>query len=245
MAPAPSYDITTIKPNKSGDNSVTWRWRSNTYEATNSRLQDLIASVYSVRSWLIFGLPPWAQSARYDIYAKISEGDPTVLEELTLEQRRQMIAGILKDRFGLQSHLATKEQPVYELSVLPDGPRFRHNVPPPVHAEGDPPANPQKHWSIRNGELSAIDVPMALVVENLSYHFERMVIDKTGLVGNYDLKMRWTPEENLGKPGDNGTGDQAPDIFTAIREQLGLKLTPAKAPVPIVIVDHIDPPQEN
>jgi uncharacterized protein (TIGR03435 family) len=242
--PTPTYDVTTIKPHKPDDNRSMTRWQSATYEATNTSLKGLIASAYDVRMWLIFGLPPWAESARYDIQAKISDGDPSALKKLTSEQHQAMILGLLHDRFSLQAHMESKSQPVYELSVLPEGVKFHQSLPLPP-GEGEPAS--KRNWSmnISNGKLTAKRMPIAIFASNLSYQVERVIMDKTGLTGEYDFELTWTPEDKAGKEVDNGTGDTPPAIFTALKEQLGLKLTPAKAPVPTVVVDKVVPPEEN
>ena len=85
---------------------------------------------------------------------------------------------------------------------------------------------------------------MTNLADNLSYQVERSVIDHTGLTGEYDLELKWTPEDRA-NAGDNGTGDAPPAIFEALKEQLGLKLTATKEPVPTVQVDHVEQPQDN
>lgn len=197
-----------------------------------------------MKSWLVFGLPPWAESARYDILGKASDVDPAVMKKLTPEQRREMMLGLLHDRFGLQAHMETKPQPVYELSVLPEGIKF-HQAPLPQPVDGEPAPKRNRSTSTSNGKLTAKGISITDLASTLSYQVERVIVDKTGLTGEYDFELTWTPEDKAGKEVDNGTGDTPPVIFTALKEQLGLKLTPSKAPVPTVVVDKVVPPEEN
>jgi uncharacterized protein (TIGR03435 family) len=244
-----AYDVTTIKPHDPADGGMMWRYREASFEATNMSLQNLISSAYNVKSWLIFGLPSWTESARYDIQAKISDADPAVINHLTPEQRRnflgELLIGLLKDRFSLQAHMETKEQPVFELSTLPEGPRFQPTPPPAPSVDGGTQPKQQGSYSYGNGKLNGTYMDIPTLAETLSYQVERTIINKSGLTGRYNINLRWTPADQQGKQLDNGTGDTPPDIFTALREQLGLKLTAAKAPVPTVVVDKITQPEAN
>ncbi len=97
-----------------------------------------------------------------------------------------------------------------------------------------------------NGQLRATSVPIATLADSLSYQVERFIVDKTGLTGVYDLSLRWTPEDKTGKDIDSGVpGDQPPAIYTALKEQLGLQLSPSKGPVPTLVVDHAEMPEQN
>ena len=242
----PVFDVISVKPHKPGDGMVRVNFSVSSYEATNLPLKDLIANAFNVRNWLVFGLPPWAESARFDVLAKVSEPDMAVMKNLTVDQRRAMLKTVLTERFGLVGHAETRTLPVYELSVLPDGPLFHESPPPPPPADGEAPTKRDTSWSTNNHHLTAKVVGMANFAENLSYIVERFVVDRTGLTGAYELQMEWMPEDQAGKAVDNGLPQsQAPPIFTALKEQLGLKLTPAKGPVPTAVIDRIVQPEPN
>ncbi len=244
-AEAPQFDIISVKPHKPGEDMMSIRWGQTEYHAENMSLKTMIAGVYDVKMWLVFGLPPWAESSRWDIDAKVSAPDMKVMEKLTRQQRQAMITGILKERFGLVAHQESKVQPVFLMTVLPDGPKFKESPPAPPPAECEKP-KPRGGWSMGPGMLSAREVPMPQLADSLSYFVERTIVDKTGLSGKYDLEMKWTPEDHANADGDNGTGgDAPPSLFEALKEQLGLKLTADKAIVPNVVVDNIVQPEAN
>ena len=193
----------------------------------------------------MFGLPPWAESAHWDIDAKMSAPDLKVMEKLTPDQRRAMIGGILKERFGLVVHQESKVEPVFVMTVLPDGPKLKESPPQPAGSAADPKKLTSGSWSTGHGTLKATRMKLPSLAENLSYQVERTIVDKTGLTGEYDVTLKWSPEDRANAGTDNGTGDTPPAIFEAIKEQLGLKLTADKAPVPTVVVDRIVQPEAD
>ncbi|HEY9136767.1 MAG TPA: TIGR03435 family protein [Terriglobus sp.] len=241
----PQFDIISVKPHKPGEDMMMVHWGDADYKAVNMTLKNMISNVYGVKSWLVFGLPPWAESAHWDIDAKVSTPDMNVMKKLTPEQRRTMIGGILKERFGLVVHQESKVQPVFLMTVMPDGPKLKQSPPPPPPVEGEPKKPSGGMWSIGPGSLSATRMKLPNLAENLSYQVERTIVDKTGLTDQYDIELKWTPEERANATTDNGTGDTPPAIFEAIKDQLGLKLTADKAPVPTVVVDKIVQPDAN
>ena len=184
-----------------------------------------------MREVLIFRLPGWAEEARYDIRAKVTDADPKLLDGInSREQRRALMAAMLEDRFHLKLHAVTKNLPVYDLMVARGGPRFsesgRHGVEP--------------HMDVRKAEISATDTSILGLSYFLEEIVERTVIDKTGLTGAYDLRLQWAPDLT-GAPDS----DTFPSLFTALQEQLGLKLRPNKGPVKTLFVDHLERPSEN
>jgi len=241
----PQFDVISVKPHKPGDNMVRVQWGDTDYHATNMTLKIMISNVYGVKSWLVFGLPSWAESAHWDIDAKVSAPDMTVMKKLTAEQRRVMIGSILKERFGLVVHQESKVQPMFVMTVMPGGPKFKESAAPPPTPEGEKP-KPHGGWRMGPGTLSAKEMSMQSLADSISYQVERTVIDNTGLTGKYDMEMKWTPEERATATTDNGVdGDAPPAIFEAVKEQLGLKLSADKAPVPTVVVDKIEQPEAN
>lgn len=240
----PQFDVISVKPHKPGEDMMRVQWGQTNYHAENMTVKAIISNVYGVKAWLVFGLPAWAESAHWDIDAKVSAPDMKVMEKLTGEQRREMIGGILKERFGLVVHQETKVQPVFAMSVMPNGPKFKESPEPPPPPEGEKP-KPRGMWRMSPGSLSATSMGMTQIADSLSYFVERTIVDKTGLTGKYDLELKWTPQDRANAGTDNGTGDTPPAIFEALKEQLGLKLTADKAPVPTVVVDTIVQPEAN
>lgn len=239
----PQFDVISVKPHKAGDDMMFIHWGQSDYKAQNLVLKSMIGNIYNVRVWLVFGLPPWAESTHWDIDAKISAPDVTVMEKLTPQQRREMIGGILKDRFGLVVHPETKVQPVFTLTVLPEGSKLKPSAPQPPDA--DPTKLMSGSWHISHGKLEATRMRMQTLAEDLSGQVGRTIIDKTGLTGEYDLSLTWTPDDRANAATDNGAGDTPPSLFEAIKEQLGLKLTADKAPVPTIVVDKIVQPEAD
>lgn len=227
----PVYDIVTIKPNKTGSGRVSVHTSDNTYTATNVSLKDLLQNAYDIKRNLISGIPAPLDSARFDIAAKIVDPDMKALHELTAGQWRAMLLPILTERFHLKAHTESRLLAVYDLVVLPSGPRFQANPP-------DSPEGSGTHLN-NNRELRAQNIPMTTLASTLTYQLDRTVIDRTGLSGKYDLNLKWTPED------DPDPQAVAPSIFTALQEQLGLKLRPGKGPVETLVVDYVEMPTEN
>jgi len=246
----PLFDVVSIHENKTGSNSVSIRNGDGSFIATNISLTNLLMNAYHIRPELISGLPGWANSTRFDVNAKISDPDIAALKKRTSEQRRaesqaQTLA-LLTDRFHLEAHIETKTLPTYDLVIAKGGLKIKENAAPPATTL-DPSASPSTpkpgSFRISNSEMTAVGVPISNLAGNLAFRVERNVIDKTGLTGRYDFTLKWRPEELEGKA--DVTTDNAPDIFTALQEQLGLKLEPSKGPVDTLVVDHVEMPTEN
>lgn len=214
-------------------------------------LKTLLSNAYDFREGLISGLPGWAGSARYDVNAKIVDPDLEALKKLTPEQRKAMLVPVLTGRFHVQVHRETKIRPEYELVIMKDGPKFKES--PPAITDPDPAkpsAGPTRgsFWTSDN-EITATAVPLSTLTHQLSTQLDHTVIDKTGLKGEYDLHLKWTPEQTaIAGPDNSGqanANEAAPSIFTALQEQLGLKLQPIKGPVETLVVDHAETPTEN
>jgi uncharacterized protein (TIGR03435 family) len=241
-AALPVFDVSTIKPSKSdSERSSSLITDHGIYTGENVTIRRLLPLAFGVRPGLIFGLPPWAENARFDISAKVVDPDVKVLAALTREQRRDMMQALLADRFQLKCHMETRTLPVYELVIAKSGMKFK---------ESPPSAGGQSGISMRNGstrtnELSAKNSPIAVFANVLSNNLDRAVIDKTGLTGKYDFDLKWARDDDSVSLNADPATDAGPPIFTAIDEQLGLKLQPAKGPVEVLVVDHVEHPSEN
>jgi uncharacterized protein (TIGR03435 family) len=230
-----SYDAVSIKLNKSGSGSVHVSSDAAYYNATNVSVKMLLQSVYDIRETLISGIPAPIESQRFDVAAKIVEPDMESLKQLTQKERREMLLPALVERFHLQAHTEIKILPVFELVVVANGPKFQQTVDAAGKNSGTS-VNNHGHGA----ELTMHGVSMKSFEETLSYQVHRTVIDKTGLAEKYDLALKWTPEDS-----PDTSADALPGIFTALQEQLGLKLVPAKGPVETLVVDHVEIPTEN
>jgi uncharacterized protein (TIGR03435 family) len=227
----PAYDVGSIKLNKSGSGSVDIDSNISTYSATNVSLKHLLESAYDIKPDLISGIPGPLDSARFDIQAKIVEPDIAAIKKLSGKQQAAMLLPFLEDRFKIKAHTETKTLPVYELVVVPSGPKLTQSAAKGDHDSG---------INIHNQELKATDVSMASLASSLEGQVHRHVIDKTGLADHFDLTLKWTPDDGRDTQADSG-----PSIFTALQEQLGLKLQPAKGPVETLVIDHAEMPSEN
>jgi bla regulator protein BlaR1 len=235
--PRASYDIATIKPNKTLSNSIDINTNDATFVAHNASMKMLLQMAYNIRQDLIFGLSNPAESAHYDISAKVLDVDPEILKNLSREERRQMLVRLLQDRFKVQTHIEIKTLPVFDMVVLKDGIKFKPFTPT---SSDDPGGDMNTHGSNNNVSMIGRGVPMSDWADAIGDQIGRTVIDKTELHGKYDLDLKWLRDD-----APQGTDDAAPTIYTALQEQMGLKLVASKGPVKTLVVDHIEMPSEN
>jgi uncharacterized protein (TIGR03435 family) len=250
QAANPVFDVVSIKPNTSGDTRVTNRVQpGGRYIATNITLRQLIRDAYRIQEFQIVGGPGWMNSDRFDIVAK-AEGNPSVGQMALMRQ------AVLTDRFNVVTHTEKREMPVYALVVKQAGtlgPKLR----PSSESCGDPsrPATQLQSGQIPcgisggAGRLSTRGTPMTEFAHFLSFNSDRAVLDRTGLTGPFELALEWTPDP-LQAPrvtgGDERAGasdlDSLPPLFTAVQEQLGLKLESARGPVDVIVIEHAERP---
>ncbi len=224
----------------------------------NMPLKELIVLAWRIQPFQVSGGPSWIESAHYDISAK-SEGNPQQGENFL------MVQSLLTDRFQLKIHHETKELPVYALVVANKdgklGPQlteskegsctqFDPSKPPPPPEPGKPPALGCGGMWMGPDRITAVGIPISQLSPVLSRILGRTVVDKTGLTGNYDVKAQWTPDQSQlqALPADEPVPQfdpNGPSIFTALQEQLGLKLESQKGPVEILVIDHVEKPSEN
>ena len=235
----PAYDAVVIKLNKGLSSDTSVNMDESTFQATNVTLKHLLVNAYGIRERLIFGLPGWADSARYDINAKVTDIDLKTLRSLSREQRQAMLAAILMDRFHLQTHVELKTLPVYELVVAKDGPKLTASaVSPPAAGTAD--GLGLGNIKVNGTDMTATGVMLSDLAGNLSFPLDRTVIDRTGLTGRYDFRLQWTADNVA-----SGAADAPPNLLTAIQEQLGLRLQAAKGPVKTLVIDRLEKPSEN
>ena len=235
----PAYDVVVIKLNHSLARGMSMDMDEDTFRAENVTLKQLLVNAYGIREGLMFGLPGWAASSRFDVTAKVADTDLKAFRSLSREQRQAMLAALLVDRFHLKTHTEIKTLPVYELVVAKDGPKLKTSIVPPPDT-GNPDPLGLGTMDVHNTEMTATGVTLSDLAMNLSFPLDRTVINKTGLTGRYDFRLRWTADGV-----DVGATDAPPDLFTAIQEQLGLKLQAAKGPVTTLVVDHVEQPTDN
>ncbi len=267
--PAPAFEVVSIKPDRAGNGRTMISMHPNgRFTAENISLKFLLQEAYRVKDSQIIGAQGWMATDHYDIEAKpedaLVESQKGISPEHQHEQMMQMLQAMLADRFKLALHHETKELPIYALMVAKGGHKL-HEAAPSKDDEEIPgpmrPDGPQPRHSIRmngRGDLSISAESLDMFAEMLSRQTGRLVVNKTGLTGNYDFALKWTPDAGEGgmfkgpkQPGDGRSGDApppdaaGPSIFTALQEQLGLKLESQKGPVDTIVIDHVEKPSEN
>ncbi len=235
---AAAFEVASIKPSAPGQHGVRIQIApGGRLTASNVSVKMLIGQAYEVREFQISGGPGWLGSQHYDITAKAESDDNIGPEKL-----RPMMQALLADRFQLKFHRDTKEAPIYALVVAKNGPKLLENA---GGGQGS-------QMRMGRGELSGQQIAMPMLANQLAQQLGRSVLDKTGLKGQYDIKLTWTPGEESqsfgpreGNPEAPPPDSSGPSIFTALQEQLGLKLESQKGPVELLIIDSIEKASDN
>jgi bla regulator protein BlaR1 len=254
--PAPlKFEVASIKPADPDAKGSQIRFMpGGGLNITNLPLRAMITQAYDVRDFQISGGAGWVGTERFDITARaeraaLADG-PDDFAKMTDDQRKtareqmaERLRGLLAERFQLVVHKETKEQPIYVLGLAKNGPKLKENTAP----------GPRQGMSMNRGRLEGFAAPMAMLGQILSQNMGRPVVDKTGLAGKYDFVLEWTPD--LGPDAHaQGFGDgitspapapAGPTIFTALQEQLGLRLESQKGPVENIVIDRAEKPSEN
>ncbi len=236
---SPVFDVATIKLSNPDARGKSFQIRGRQLFTNNTSLSDLITFAYGLHARQITSGPDWLEKDKYDVTAKPDgEGQPNE------KQWKTMLQKLMADRFKLAFHRDKKELSVYALTVGKTGPKL-------TKSEGDPNGLPGLFFRglgvlpARNANMGDLAGVMQTAV------LDRPVVDQTGLSGRFDFTLTWTPDESqfggLGIKVPPPTDDAAapPGLFTAIQEQLGLKLESAKAPVEVLVVDRVEKPSEN
>lgn len=207
---------------------------------------------FGLRDNQIVGAPNWATTHLYAIEGKVDPSEAVELNKLNPIQQDQarahMLQAMLADRFKLKAHPENREGPVYYLVIARNGPKLKRATPGESYPNG-PGGLPGRAGSVVPGvppepgstKRLGLGAPIARLTESLSALLHCPVIDKTGLTGKYDFQLQWTNNENA----QSGPETNWPSLFTATREQLGLKLQPGKGPVPVLVIDHVEKPSAN
>ena len=270
QAPAekPKFEVASVRQNTNDDGKIMIGIQpGGRFNAVNVPLWDLIRQAYGVQRTQLIGAPDWTETARYDVVAKAEgdiQGSPPGGPPGPLNF---MLQDLLEDRFKLRAHRETREMPVYALMLarsdgkLGEGLRvstvdcaairgrgvrgFGPGAPPP----GLPPPGerPQCGMRIAPNQVLAGGIPLAPLTQMLSQFTQRIVIDRTGLTGTFDIDLTFTPERLPQGPPPPGAppitiDPNGPSLFTALQEQLGLKLESERAPVEVLVIDHVERP---
>jgi uncharacterized protein (TIGR03435 family) len=242
--PTYGYEVVTIHKAAPGQNSSGFSPGAHGgMRARNDTVMQLVTFAYDVRDYQIVGAPDWTNTERFEIELTPEKSEITVGRETTaaelegwVKRNRQRLQAVLRDRFGLALHSETRENPLYALTVAKGGAKLA--------AAADPEHG--MNFNINNGRLiTAHTSSMAMLAQALAQLLGRYVQDDTGLSGRYDFKLEFEPV-NAGPPGPEAANEPArPSLFTALTEQLGLRLESKKGPVPVFVIDKVERPSDN
>jgi bla regulator protein blaR1 len=225
LAQTPQFEVASVKPTATKDGSLTFDFPpGGRFTARNLTVQMLLRIAYELQDYQISGGPAWITSAGFDIQASSGTG------ELPREQVRKMVQALLADRFHLALHRETRQLPIYTLVVGKTRPKLQ---------AGD--SSAPSSYSVKMGQLSTRKMSMATLANILASDVKRPVSDETGLKGEFAFTLLWTT--GLGE-SDVGQSSR-PSLFTAVEEQLGLKLESGKGPVEVFVIDRVEKPSEN
>jgi uncharacterized protein (TIGR03435 family) len=242
----PAFEVASVKPNKSGDPNTNLGIQGDRFTATNATLREVIRITYGVRDLQMVDAPEWIESERFNIVAKAKA--PLKSGAVPIEVRQ-----LLAERFRLRVHSETRELPIYALVVANAdgklGPSIQ-SVPvdrcPEAIARADarartgqPPVLPAPGQRMtcglgyNAGILTGGSISLAPLAQRLSPIVGRVVVDRTGLMGKFDFDLKWAQ--------DGAADATGPSIFTALQEQLGLKLESTRGPVDVLVIDQVEP----
>jgi bla regulator protein blaR1 len=254
-----TFEVASIKPSSGDEHRVAMMFQpGGGFRATGATLKMLLTLAYDVREFQISGGPNWISSDRFDITARPERSasqepptnDPRPMSDsqrkTMQEQMAQRLQALFADRFQLVVHRETKEQQVYALVVGKNGSKLQ-----PTQGTGER----QGMMRMGRGQVDGQGISVDNLAHALSNQLGRPVMDRTGLKGNFDIKLQWTPD-----PGQSATplggapppgvepppsDPNGPSLFTAIQEQLGLRLESQKGPVEMIVIDRVEKPSDN
>lgn len=254
-AAEPQFEVASVKRNAGGDMAVMLRMQpGGRFTATNMSLPFLIRFAWQLQPSQIVGGPSWVGRERFDISARTAGDDPP------LGQVQLMVRGLLAERFKLQSHIETRDTPIYALVLARSdgrpGPKLKpasadcQAMREALRARGSVPPS-ECGMRLGAGTLHAGGMQIVELARVLSQLTGRVVEDRSGLTSQYDFELSWTPEQSGADPGAGIGGpplalsDSGGSLFTALQEQLGLKLEPGRGPVEVLVVDSAEIPDPD
>jgi uncharacterized protein (TIGR03435 family) len=276
-----AFEAASVKANKSGEPFIRFGGASpGRFNAVNAPVREIIRVAYNVQPFQLVGLPAWTETERFDITAKVPPDAPPLGPPGTPGAQSPiavMLQNLLTERFKLKAHREQREMPIYALMLArPDGKLGAALKPSPVSCEelrnqaraaaraGGPPPLPTPPKPGEAPQCGLMMSPVSIMgggvtISNLAtalgQRLGRSVVDKTGLTGEYQFVINFTPDQlppgGTAPPGQppliNGAqfDPNGPSLVTAIQEQLGLKLEPQRGQVDVVVIDSIDRPVED
>ena len=237
----PSFEVATVKPSAPDEQGKGFRWDGARFSTVNTTLVDLIKFSYGVQEKQVLGGPAWMSTDKFDL-----AGKPDIPGSPDDRQLKSMVQKLLADRFGLKFHRDTKELSAYVLSVGKNGPKMKK-----------PDADAGNLPGLFFRGLGVLTVTNATMVDFCGLMQEavldRPVVDHTNIAGRWNFLLKWTPDQSqfggmgvkVPPPSDTPAADAPPPLFTAIQEQVGLRLEAEKAQVGVLEIDHVEKPSGN
>jgi uncharacterized protein (TIGR03435 family) len=246
----PRFEVSTVKPSKGDEPSANW-FTPDSVRIVNVPLISILCDGFRTQLSNIFGAPAWVSKRHFNIEAKVDPEEAAKLASLNLDARRAMLLPLVVERFHLKYHLEKREVTIYGLVVAKGGMKMKEIAPA---APGSKEASqPSFLLNMGPGRVESNGIPLTYLALRLSDELGKTVVDHTGLSGKYAFVLEWTPESSLDSGSAAGesrsqaepTETTAPSIFTALQEELGLRLEPNKQLGDVVVIDSIEMPTEN
>jgi uncharacterized protein (TIGR03435 family) len=224
----PSFEVATIKPSRPDDTKGGFQVGGHRLLIQNQSVNDLLSFAYAIHQKQIVDGPSWLETQKFDIV-----GQADVEGYANLRQIQEMLQKLLQSRFNLKFHREKRELLIYAITVAKGGPKLIK------HTETSN-GLPTQSGSPSSGGRRFTNNSMSDFALGMQSFLDRPVVDQTALLGRYDFVLSWTPDDS-----STDSSNSAPALFTAIQEQLGLKLEPVKGPVDVYVIDRVGKPTEN
>jgi uncharacterized protein (TIGR03435 family) len=227
----PDWEVATVKLSDPNDTNSGFQTRGRRVFIERKTVKSMLIFGYGMHEKQLVGMPDWAESERWDV-----DGVPDVPGHSSLQQLQSLVRKILAERFGLTTHLETREMSVYAITLAKGGAKLEKSA-------GNP-DGPMDENDNDNGGQRTVHMTNATIGELgllMKFFLDRPVVDQTGLATRYDFQLKYTFDDT--KAPTDGTA--APSLFTAIQEELGLKLEPVKAPTDVMVIDKVERPSAN
>lgn len=256
QAASTEFEVASLRPSNDAEGAALVQATPGRVSMTKISLQRLLLIAYDLKDHQLVGVPPWAESKQYDLIAKSS--DDASVESM----EGPMLRAFLEDRFKMQLHRETRALPLYELVISKGGQKLHASSAggcvvydqhaQPSKAVGPDERQPRYCGFHRTGfwlrpVLEGLGVSLPDLAANIARSYNtslgRDVLDRTGITGAFDIHLTWSNDTDTVKASDAAV--DAPSIFEALQEQLGLKLKPAEGPVEVLVIDHIETPTAN
>jgi uncharacterized protein (TIGR03435 family) len=228
----PTFEVATIRLSDPADQKHRFEVHGHRVVLENQTVQTMIEMSYGVHRKQIVNAPSWTETQRFDI-----EGLPDVEGQPSVLQFQEMVRKLLEERFGLKSHAEKRDMPRYVLTVAKGGPKLELTKSAP-----DALPNERGTGDSTSMSLQMENVSMGELAHNLQGALDRPVVDETELKGKYDFTLRWLRDD---APATAEADSNLPRLFTALQEELGLKIEPSRGEVEMMVIDHIGQPESN